>query len=248
MVDEKVKQKMLATAACDRGFLGWTPSERRAAGWTPSALIAAGWTPSALRAAGWTPSALIAAGWTPSELRAAGWTPSALIAAGWTPSALRAAGWTPSALIAAGWTPSELIAAGWTPSELRAAGWTPSELEQVEKEWESIPIIPNLYTRLLAEIESGARVHNQMEFGPDCDPKTNLCKTPMCTAGHLINMAGEVGYKLLEKYDWTGAATRIHRKNRPDVPPQNFNCIPQEWALAYIRERAAEETGKAVAS
>ena len=58
MVDEKVKQKMLATAACDRGFLGWTPSERRAAGWTPSALIAAGWTPSELRAAGWTPAEL----------------------------------------------------------------------------------------------------------------------------------------------------------------------------------------------
>lgn len=117
-------------------------------------------------------------------------------------------------------------------------------------EWDAVelPPIPPPPPPPIDPTTLPALLPNQMEFGPDCDPKTNLCKTPMCTAGHLINMAGEVGYKLLEKYDWTGAATRIHRKNRPDVPPQNFNCIPQEWALAYIRERAAEETGKAVAS
>jgi hypothetical protein len=177
----------------------------------------------------------------PAALRAAGWTPSALRAAGWTPSALRAAGWTPSALRAAGWTPSALIAAGWTPSALRAAGWTPSALIAAEKEWDEIPIIKNLYSKLLEQIESGQRIHQQSIFGPDCDPKTNVCKTPMCTAGHLVNFCGAIGYKLREKYGWVIAARMIHNKNRPDVPPQNFGGIPQEFAMAYIRERAQEE-------
>ncbi|MDE1971481.1 MAG: hypothetical protein KGI50_07960 [Patescibacteria group bacterium] len=195
------------------------------------AYLASQGTPSALRAAGWTPSDLLAAGWTPSDLLAAGWTPSDLLAAGWTPSALRAAGWTPSDLLAAGWTPSALLAAGWTPSDLRDA----------QKEWDEIPVLEKPYTRLLSEIESGARKHNQSTFGPDCDPKKNLCGTPMCTAGHLVNMAGDIGYKLKDKYGWNIAATMIHRKSRPDVPPQNFGTIPQEFAMAYIRERAKEE-------
>jgi hypothetical protein len=157
------------------------------------------------------------------------------------PSALRAAGWTPSDLIAAGWTPSALIAAGWTPSDLRAAGWTPSDLEEAEKEYEAIPVIEKPYSKMLAAINAGMRLHDQTTFGPDCDPKTNLCKTPMCTAGHLVNMAGEAGYKLKHKYGWETAARLIHFKSRPDVPPQNFGGIPQKFALAYIRERAAEE-------
>jgi hypothetical protein len=88
---------------------------------------------------------------------------------------------------------------------------------------------------------AGQILHRQSAFGPDCDPETNLCKTPMCTAGHLVNMAGEIGYELKRKYGWEIAASIIHRKSRPDVPPQNFGGIPQEMAMAYIRERAAEE-------
>jgi hypothetical protein len=177
------------------------------------------------------PSALIAAGWTPSALRAAGLTPSALIAAGWTPSDLRAAGWTPS----------DLRAAGWTPSDLRAAGWTKAEIKEAEEEWDSIPVIPKLYTKLLADIKAKRRLHDQKTWGPECDPGANVCGTPMCTAGHLVNIAGEIGYKLRAKYDWRGAARLIHMKNRPDAPPQNFGSIPQEFALAYIEQRAEEE-------
>src|SRR6202000_3399952 len=99
----------------------------------------------------------------PSALRAAGWTPSDLRAAGWTPSALRAAGWTPSALRAAGWTPSDLIAAGWTPRDLRAAGWTPSAL----REFDDIPVLENVYSRLLSDIQSNKRKFSQSTFGPD---------------------------------------------------------------------------------
>ena len=219
---EKNKQKLLAFLACQN---------------SPSSLKAAGWTPSDLKAAGWTPSDLKAAGWTPSSLKAAAWTPSDLKAAGWTPSDLKAAGWTPSDLKAAGWTPSDLMAAGWTPSDLMAAGWTPSDL----KEFEDVPVLVKPYSTMLARIEAGQILHMQSTFGPDCDPKTNLCKTPMCTAGHLVNMAGKIGYELKRKYGWEIAAAIIHRKSRPDVPPQNFGGIPQEMAMAYIRERAAEE-------
>ncbi len=69
-------------------------------------------------------------------------------------------------------------------------------------------------------------------------------KTPMCTAGHLVNLAGTVGYALVKKYDLPAAARMIHIKNRPDVPPQNYGSIPQRLAIAYIRERVAEEAAK----
>lgn len=63
----------------------------------------------------------------------------------------------------------------------------------------------------------------------------------MCTAGHLVNMAGEAGYRLKDRLGWVDAARLIHLRSRPDAPPQNFVNIPQAWALAYIRERASEE-------
>ena len=134
-----------------------------------------------------------------------------------------------------------LLASQYPVGALIAAGWTPSALRAAEKEWEEIPVIDKPYTRLLEQIRAGQRIHKQSVFGPDCDPKTNLCKTPMCTAGHLVNMAGDVGYKLREKYGWEVAAGLIHRKSRPDVAPHNFGGIPQKFAMAYIEERAAEE-------
>src|ERR1700734_4499487 len=115
----------------------------------------------------------------------------AMLATENSPSALRASGWTPSDLRAAGWTPSDLRAAGWTPSALRAAGWTPSDLRAAEEEWEKIPKLKKPYSRLLKEIESHQRIHDQRDYGPDCDPADNLCGTPMCTAGHLVNMSGD---------------------------------------------------------
>jgi hypothetical protein len=207
----KSHDEVLALAATDR-----------------SALRAAGWTPGALRAAGWTPGDLIAAGWTPGDLRAAGWTPGDLIAAGWTPGALRAAGWTPGDLIAAGWTPGDLRAAGWTPGDLRA--------------FENVPAIENLYSRLLDDITAHRRVHKQSTWGPENPtPELNICKTPMCTAGHLVSMAGESGWNLKRQFGWEGAARLIHDRAHPGWPPQNYGAIPDEWALAWIRTMAAHE-------
>lgn len=127
--------------------------------------------------------------------------------------------------------------------EFRAAGW---DKESLAKDFKNLPEIPKLekpYTRLLAEINEKMRCHDQSTFGPDNDPKTNLCKTRMCTAGHLVNMAGEAGYKLLKALNgsFEVAALLIHNESCPDVPPQNFGAISQEAAMAYIEQRAAEE-------
>ena len=105
-----------------------------------------------------------------------------------------------------------------------------------------IPEVKNPYSRMLADIEAGKRCHQQNTSGPDdAKPDMDICGTPMCTAGHLVNMAGPDGYALKDRLGYAGAATLIHMASRPDVPPQNFGNIPQEWALAYIEARAAEE-------
>ncbi len=169
--------------------------------------------------------AALAAGYSLSEARAAGCSLSAALAAGYSLSAA----------LAAGYSLSEALAAGYSLSAARAAGY------KNDGEWDSIPVLDKPYSRLLADIEAKKRVHDQTTFGPECDPKNNLCGTRMCTAGHLVNMAGEVGYKLRQKHGWAVAASLIHYKSRPDIPPQSFGNIPQNMAMAYIRERAKEE-------
>ena len=159
--------------------------------------------------------------------------PNDFIAAGWTPSALRAAGWTPSALRAAGWMPNDFIAAGWTPSEIK----------KIEN-FPPIPVLQKPYTVMLADIRKKTRLHDQSYFGPtDFDPKQNICETRMCTAGHLVNMAGKAGYRLLHACgdSFVLAASLIHEASCPNVPAQNFGPISQELAMAYIEQRAAEE-------
>ena len=66
----------------------------------------------------------------------------------------------------------------------------------------------------------------------------------MCTAGHLVNMAGKIGWDLKAKYGFRGAATLIHLKTHPNFPIQNFGAIEDERAMAYIEAMAEwEETG-----
>ena len=116
----------------------------------------------------------------------------------------------------------------------------------VKQIWDSVPIIEKPYTKLLEDINNKKRCHNQSTFGEieDFDPNLNICGTPMCTAGHLINMAGEAGYNLKKKYGFAGAALLIHTKSCPERPCQNFNNIPQDWALAYIETEAEYESKK----
>ncbi len=110
------------------------------------------------------------------------------------------------------------------------------------KEWETIPVLEKPYTKLWNDIKDKKRVHKQSDWGPEsCVAEDNICGTAMCTAGHLVNMAGIVGYQLKDKYGWRMAAMLIHQKSSPDLPCQNFGNIPQEWALAYIEEMANRE-------
>src|SRR5665213_538569 len=238
-----MKNKLELTERRMKAFLATNnfPSDLKAAGWRPSDLKAAGWRPSDFVSVGWRPSDFVSAGWRLSDFVSVGWRLSDFVSAGWRPSDFVSAGWCPSDLKAAGWRPSDLKAAGWRPSDLKAAGWCLSDFKAVQAEWDSIPILKKPYAHLLSDIKEGKRIHDQSTYGPNLDPKENLCGTHMCTAGHLVNMAGEIGYRLKEKYGWAVAAMLIHKKSRPDVSPQIFGAIPQEFAMAYIEERAAEE-------
>jgi hypothetical protein len=119
------------------------------------------------------------------------------------------------------------------------------------KEWDSIPLLDMPYSKMLAGIKEKKLVHMQSTFGDiesweqACAAENNICNTPMCTAGHLVHMAGEIGYALREKYGWSSAASLIHLKTHPDYPIQNFGEIPQEYALAYIEEMAEMEEKEA---
>ena len=106
-----------------------------------------------------------------------------------------------------------------------------------------IPKLERPYSKLLADIKEKRRVHQQSTWGPENEPctETNVCGTAMCTAGHIVNMAGENGWKLKQKIGFAGAATLIHFKSHPDLPCQNFGYINQDYAMAYIEEMAAIE-------
>jgi len=107
-----------------------------------------------------------------------------------------------------------------------------------------VPVIDKPYTRIVSDIKEGRRIHRQSTFGPDRDPSTNLCKTPMCTAGHIVNLAGPEGYALKEKYGWSAAAAILFEKAHPGWPQQNYGNIPQEWAMAFLETMAEREASE----
>ena len=101
-----------------------------------------------------------------------------------------------------------------------------------------IPVVPNLYRRIWDDITANARQLDQSLFGPDSDPGTNLCKTPMCIAGHTVNLAGQAGYDLIGEFGFAIAAKLIHEASCPGVPAPRYDSYPNDWALAYIEEQA----------
>ena len=120
-------------------------------------------------------------------------------------------------------------------------GWLSQDQREMieEKRAELMKEIPTLikpYTTLWNDIQAETRVFKQSTFGEceDFDPELNLCGSPMCWAGHMVNMGGKEGYELKKKYGWETAASLMHDKLYPTISPQNADNIPQEWALAYI--------------
>ena len=127
----------------------------------------------------------------------------------------------------------------------RLSADTISRLSAYRAHLDALPVLDKPYTRMLEGINSGQRKHSQSTFGPeDCNAETNICGTAMCTAGHLVNMAGAAGYAMKQEYGWVVAATAVHYKAHPNLPVQNFGDIPQDHAMAYI-EHMAEIEGQA---
>ena len=149
-----------------------------------------------------------------------------------------AAGYSLRSALAAGYSLPDALDAGCSLRDALAAGYS------LHDALAATPKIEAPYTRMLADIREHRRIHNQGTFGPDADPANNLCKTQMCTAGHLVNMAGAEGYALKHKFGWHIAAALIHEKAHPGWPCQNFNSIPQAWAIAYIEEMAKREAAE----
>lgn len=232
----KEQMALLATS-------GVTASQLLADGVTLSQLLADGVTVSQLLAAGVTVSQLLARGVTLSQLLGARVTLSRLLAAGFTVSQLLADGVTASQLLDDGFTLSQLLAHGVTASQLSDRGFTLSRLLDDET-----PLLHKPYTALLAAIHANERTFDQSKFGPKISPSAeHICGTAMCTAGHLVSMAGAQGQALKDKLGFRQAAALIHAKAHPDYPCQNFGRIPDEWALAYI-EMMADVEAKADAA
>jgi hypothetical protein len=142
------------------------------------------------------------------------------------------AGQVKLSLEAAGYPLRAALEAGYP---LSAAGYSADELEAL------VPLVREPYTRMLANIDQ----HKQSTFGPEkMVAEDHLCKTQMCTAGNLVAMGEQAGWALRKKYGWIAAATLIHYKAHPDYPLQNFSAIPQEFAVAYIRDMAAREAAE----
>ena len=172
------------------------------------------------------------------EVRAAGYILEDAMAAGYSLEDAMAAGYSLREALAAGYSLREVLAAGYSLREVLAAGYSLGEVQELD---DSIPAIHQPYTQMWQRINDGAIKHSQSTFGPDADPATNLCKTAMCTAGHLVNMGGKKGYALKDKFNFKTAAALIHYKAHPGWPCQDFGNIKQEFALAYIEIMAGHE-------
>ena len=170
-------------------------------------------------------------------LATAGITASQILRAGYTASQMLRAGYTASQMLDAGFTASQLLDAGYTASQMLDAGFTASQMLDDET-----PLLQKPYTALLAAINANERKFDQSNFGPDNSPsQEHICQTAMCTAGHLVSMAGAQGQALKDKLGFSEAAALIHAKAHPDYPCQNFGRIPDAWGLAYIEMMAAVE-------
>jgi hypothetical protein len=136
-------------------------------------------------------------------------------------------------------TPDQI--ARLTPAQI--AWLTPAQIAKREDLWARVPAVDRLYTQILKGISEERRVLDQSTFGPDSESEASVCNTPMCIAGHTVNVAGSAGYELLESMrgDFGATAALIHAKSRPEAPRPRYDSYPNDWALAFIEERAAEE-------
>jgi hypothetical protein len=113
----------------------------------------------------------------------------------------------------------------------------------------SVPKVERLYSRMLEEITESKRQLDQSTFGPiDAEYVEAPCESPMCIAGHTVNLAGAAGYVLKRRFSFEIAARLIHRASCPDLPGPRYDNYPNAWALSYITEMARIESEQAACS
>ena len=148
------------------------------------------------------------------------------------------------ALLAIGNNASDTIKNLRTYAIKNLSVYTINKINSLKEFIDQCPKIDNIYTRMLTEIKEGKRQHMQSTFGDietykqSCEAENTLCKTPMCTAGMAVNMAGKWGYEAKDKLGWENAAEFIFLKAHPTFPIQNFGSIGQDLALSFIEEMA----------
>ena len=178
------------------------------------------------------------AGYSASALRGAGYSASALLGAGYSASEVLGAGYLASEVRGAGYSAYALLGAGYSASEVLGAGYSEEDMA----EWELIPVLDKMYSIMLADIKEGRRIHKQSTFGDsDCKVTINengICNTPMCICGHAVQMAGDIGWALKEKYGYVTAGILICSKAHPDYPMQDFEQTNNESAFALLEELA----------
>ncbi len=115
---------------------------------------------------------------------------------------------------------------------------------KIKKLIDEIPMVDKFYSKLWNDIQNEKRSFDQSTFGELNNPvdEIHLCNTPMCTAGNIVNMAGQKGYELKNLIGFAGAATLIHKKWYGDLPQQNYGSISDEMALAFIEMNAERES------
>ena len=141
--------------------------------------------------------------------------------------------------------------AGLSPDQIswlspaQISGLSPEGIKRHGELWERVPKVDNLYSLIAEGIHTEQRRLEQSTFGPLNQKAADVCGTSMCIAGQTVNAAGRQGYALLDflSGDFAVTASLIHAKSRPDVARPRYDEYPNEWALAYIEERAQEEQG-----
>lgn len=111
-------------------------------------------------------------------------------------------------------------------------------------DWNEIPVLEKPYTRLMNDLkDKKRRISQDISVPLGYSNEIDISQTPMSTGGHLINLAGQIGVQIMDRYGWKVAGALIAEKAHPGWPQQNYDKIPDEWALAFISEMAEWEKG-----
>jgi hypothetical protein len=126
---------------------------------------------------------------------------------------------------------ANLSGADLSGADLRVADLSRAGLRVADLCVDDVPIIENIDSKILAEIEGGGTL-NMSDW--------HTCETTHCRAGWAITIAGEAGLALEKSVGSPTAGMLIYVKSSPNLPVPDFYAS-DEAALADIKKRAAAE-------